>query len=843
MTWGALPVGALMEWPTLPLQDPVLIIALVTAIVLLLPLFGRFVRVPDIVLLILAGMFFGEYGVGVLQRDQAIELLGAVGLLYIMFLAGLEINVQDFFRNRHRSILLGVLSFIIPQAAGMLLAVGLLGFDWIKATLLASMLASFTLLTYPQVSRLGLNRKESVTVTVGATLITDTLALLVLAVIVELHRNVISWTFVFRMAFAFSAFLAIVLIVVPYISRWFFRTVGRDGGAQFLFVLLVVFLSGSLSGLAGVEPIIGAFLAGLTLNRLVPPQSALMNRVEFMGRNLFIPFFLVSVGMIVDPRVFVADRVTWMVGGTMVITVLVTKWTAAMLARKILGYTSDEGWVIFGLTVTQAAATLAAVVVGFELQIFDEAVLNGTLMMILVTCMISPWITDCFARRVALSESVDGDAGGAESGRFLIPVDNPSTADSLAGLAVLLRGQEGHDPLLPLRVVTSENEEAMDVIANERMLFSVMSIAAAADMPTMPLIRVASGVGEGIRQAAIELRASTVLLGWSNRASVESVVFGDIMEDVLQTCGPRVMVCHLPQPLNTIKHLKLAIPPHAHREVGFVETMQLIWRLAHQIGASLTIVAPMENRTIVEKNVNRLKPKQNVEWIEAQSWTAIRSLLLAQDPNVKVGDTLRVLLTAREGGVSWRPGLNRMPTALSSGDFQNESALLVYPSLISNVADQGGDFTETLSKQVVVGGVFQASASHDWPSALKLLVKGSFGDDSIDRSKIVSLILNAAADFPVQLVQDVILVHVHTSLVKRPRLLVLAHPEGLALVEDTRASIILILLVPIDGPPDRHLQVLSMLARLVKREQWVQALIDAKDHKELLQLVQEHINA
>ncbi len=836
MSGLSLPVGALMELPTVPFQEPELIIALVVALVLVLPLLGRLFRVPDIILLILAGMLFGENGLGLIERGQAIEVWGTVGLLYIMFLAGLEINVQDFLRNRHRSLLLGLLSFAVPQLVGTLVAVWWLDFGWTKAILLASMLASFTLLTYPQVSRLGLSRRASVTVTVGGTLITDTLALLVLAVIVELHGQDFSWGFVLRMALAFSAFLAVVLAGVPLLGRWFFRRVGRDGGAQFLFVLLIAFLAGSLSRLAGVEPIIGAFLAGLTLNRLVPPQSALMNRVEFVGRNLFIPFFLISVGMIVDPRVFLADQATWVVGGMMVVAVLVTKLAASLIAQRLLGYTNDEGWMIFGLTVTQAAATLAAVMVGYELGIFDQAVLNGTLMMILATCMISPWVTDYFGRRVALSTSNGDEAGVMESGRFLVPVDNPATAERLMELSVMLRAKASPEPILPLRVVTSEQQEAAaDVVVNERMLYGAISVATAADIPVTPSIRVAAGVSEGIRRASVELRASTVLLGWSHRSAVGSAVFGGIMDDVLNSCRARVVACRLPASLNTMKRVRLAIPPNAERERGFAETMQLVWRLAHQIGASLTVLCAATNRGRVMQVAALLQPELEVDWVDAGGWADVRRMLLAPDEDDH--GQVRVLLTAREGGVSWRPGLDRLPAALCAGRLRAGNVVLVYPALPA-VDDDSCPLPAagTLADLVSLGGVHCALPEQSWETSFETLLSEPFGSNPSVFAAVCDVVRRAAAEFPIELVKEVVLVHGHTPALTVARLFVAVHPEGVRLGESL-ARVVLVLLGPEGGAPDRHLQVLSALARRVRKEGWVETLMAAPDEGALRRLI------
>ncbi len=829
------PLGALMGWPTLPLTEPVWIIAAVLLLVLALPFLGRAIRTPDIILLILAGMLFGPNGTNLLERGQAIEVWGTVGLLYIMFLAGLEVNVADFKRNRNRSAILGGLSFVVPQFVGAAGAVWLLGFGWTKAILLASMLASFTLLTYPQVSRLGLARHESVSVSVGGVVITDTLALLVLAVIVELHgQEHFSWFFILRLAVAFCIFLAIMVLGVPRVGRWFFKNAARDGGAQFLFVLVVAFLAGALSELAGVESIIGAFLAGVTLNRLVPSQSPLMNRIQFIGHHLFIPFFLISVGMIVDPRVFIADRHTWIVGAYMVIAVFATKFVASKLAQWWLGYTSDEGWVIFGLTLTQAAATLAAVMVGFDLGIFDDAVLNGTLMMILATCMVSPLITEYFGRRVAL-QTPAVEHPSQDAGRILVPVDNPDTADRIIELALLLRPPDSTEPLLPLRVVRTGEDATADITRNEKMMMGVMTQAAAADVPVQPSVRVAAGIAEGIRRATVELRASTVLLGWSRGGHLGTTLFGGILSDVLEGCRPRIAVCQLPAPPNTINHVMLAIPPNGDREPCFRETLLIVWRLAHQIGADITVLTPERCRPRIEEITTSLRPALSPTWDTRSRWAEICRHF------VEPADTacLRVLLCARPGGLSWHPSMERLPRVLGvAGDAAG--ALLLHPPLPADDDDNEPLLpARRLNELVSIGGVCKTAATLPFEAALDRLLGQGMKEPA--RMECRRVLLQASEQFPIELAPGVALVHAHTHAIDSPDVYLLSYDTPIRLA-DIQADLVFILLGPSSGAPERHLQILSALARLIREPDRLAALRDADGDAELGRQLSELIS-
>ena len=402
----------------LPLRDPVAVFTAVLLVLLAAPLVARR-GVPASVVLLVAGVALGPNALGVLDRDPTMVLLGTVGLLYIMFLAGLEIDLHEFVRHRRQSLIFGLLTFALPQLVGTAVGKLALGFGWPGAVLLGSVFASHTLLAYPAAARLGLSRETSVTTAVGATILTDTLALLVLAVVATGARTgegADPWVLV-RVTGALAAFGALVLWGVPRLGAWFLRRAAQDATVEFVFVLTTVFACAlAVEGL-GIEPIIGAFLAGLALNGLVPEGGALANRISFFGNAMFVPFFLLSTGMLVDLSAFAggpdAGR-SWAVAGAMVAVILTTKGAAAWATRPAFGYTAAQARLVFGLTVPQAAATLAAVLVGVEVGLFGPAVLNGTIAMVLVTCLVGPWLVETAGRQVAASGGAHGGGACAE---------------------------------------------------------------------------------------------------------------------------------------------------------------------------------------------------------------------------------------------------------------------------------------------------------------------------------------------------------------------------------------------------------------------------------------------
>ena len=418
----------------LPVTDPTWIFLLVLLIILFAPLLLNKLRIPHIIGMILAGLAIGEHGFNILARDSSFELFGKVGVYYIMFLAGLEMNMADFKKNRGKAIVLGLLAFIIPISIGLVTNVVLLKYSLITSILLASMYASHTLVAYPIVIRYGISRQRSVSIAVGGTAVTDTLTLLVLAVISGVFKGESGGLFWLWLIVRFIILGVVLTYAIPRIGRWFFRRYD-DSVMQYIFVLALVFLGAGLMELIGMEGILGAFMVGLLLNRLIPHVSPLMSHLEFVGNALFIPYFLIGVGMLIDVHVIFGEGDALKVAGVMIVVALVGKWIASWLTQKIYRMSVLERELMFGLSNAQAAATLAAVLVGYQIilpdgsRLLNEDVLNGTVLLILVTCIVSSFTTERAARKMAMGEVNPEEDHSHVPEKILIPIANPATID------------------------------------------------------------------------------------------------------------------------------------------------------------------------------------------------------------------------------------------------------------------------------------------------------------------------------------------------------------------------------------------------------------------------------
>ena len=483
-----------------PLQDPVPIFTIVVFIILLAPILLRKLRIPSIIGLILAGMAIGDHGFNLIAKGS-IDLFGKAGLLYIMFLAGLELDMAEFKKNKYKSLVFGALTFAIPLGLGFLLCYQWLHFNFMGSLLVSSMFATHTLVAYPLASRMGITKNEAVTVTVGGTIITDTAVLLILAVITGSVDGELNQAFWFKLSGSFLLFAFGVLFGFPFIGRWFFKKIKDDQTTHFIFVFAMVFLAAWLAELAGIEGIIGAFLAGLALNQLIPHTSALMNRIEFTGNAIFIPFFLISVGMLVDLKVLLKGPDALIIAGALTGMAVATKWLAAFITQKIFRYSPTQRNVIFGLSTSHAAATIAVILIGYNIGLIDENVLNGTIILILITCMIGSFVTANAGKRLAISEADKLPETINQQERLMIPVMDNEKIEGLLDFAVMIKGDANRLPIDLLSVVQDDKEAKGKVMLNQKKLEKAIKHGAETDTRVQVLNRVDLNLSNGVARA------------------------------------------------------------------------------------------------------------------------------------------------------------------------------------------------------------------------------------------------------------------------------------------------------------------------------------------------------
>jgi len=685
-------LNSLINW-NIPFQNPVLIFSLILFIILFAPILFNRIKIPHLIGLIIAGALIGPNGFYLMERDSSIELFGKVGLLYIMFLAGLEIDLGEFKKNSGKSFVFGMYTFIIPMALGTIAGLYILDFSINTSVLLASMFASHTLITYPIVSKLGITKNRAVSVAIGGTLITDTLALLVLAVIAGMAVGEINQQFWIRLSVSIVVFALIVVFLFPIAGRWFFKRFD-DNVSQYIFVLALVFVGAFLAEAAGIEAIIGAFLAGLALNKLIPYTSPLMNRLEFVGNALFIPFFLIGVGMLIDYRAFFKGSETIFVAALMTIIATLAKFSAAWLTQKTFRYNIDERRLIFGLSNSQAAATLAAVLVGYNIitgtgangepiRLLNESVLNGTILMILITCTIASFVTQKGAQNISLAEvSVEKDPDENSSERILLPLSELETVPEIVNLSIMVKSRKNKSGLYAVHVLENENLNANSDKFARKILDKAAITAAATDHQLNHLIRYDDDMVDGITNVVRELKITDLLIPLKSEKGMSAAFLSNLNEGILNRCNCTSMVYKSAQPLATTKRHIVIVPDRAEREIGFPFWLLKLWNIARNSGSTLVFYSSANTLKVI-KDVHLKHPVQAL-FHEFNEWEdfLVLSRIIKSDDNL-------VIVLSRKGHPSYHHNMNKIPDYLNKY-FTGNNYILIYP-MQSGIGEDAND--------------------------------------------------------------------------------------------------------------------------------------------------------
>lgn len=678
--------------------NPVPIFFIVLAIILFAPILLNKLKIPHIIGMIVAGVVIGPYGLNVLARDSSFEIFGQVGILYLMFLAGLEIDMYHLKRNLRKGVWFGLLTLVIPLVLGVFTSVYILHVDWLTSMLLGAMYASHSLLSYPVVARFGITKAPAVLIAIVGTLVAVIGALLVLAVTVSARREgQFAPGSLLELLVGIAVYVVAVLYAYPRITRWFFKHYA-DKVTQYVFVLAMVFLSAWVSQLIGLEPVLGAFLAGLVLNRYIPSVSALMNSIEFVGNALFIPYFLIGVGMMINVRVL-ANADTLAMASIMLTVALVSKWLPAFIVQKTNGLDSPSRNIIFGLTAAHTAVALAVVSLGHRLEMFDEQVLNGTVLVILVTCAIAPIITASAASKekvnlLANEDEDDSRMYGPEkkSHTSVIAISNPLTIHTLVDLAVMMRVRNSDSRLLALHVRNDNSPRAKALSRNA--LDEATKAASAADVEMEAVERYDLNSMAGIVNLMVEREASAIIMGLHRRSNIIDSFLGGKIEQLINSTNMMVVVARCYIPVNTVTRIVVWVPPKAQYETGFRRWVSAMASLTSQIGCRIIFCCDETLQPIIRSVIYQGNYGVRCEFRTMEQ--ADDFVLLA--PHV-LDDDLFVVVGARVNSVSHSAFMSTLPDFLEK-HFASNNLLILYPEQFGESGLQGMSFVDPLSADI-----------------------------------------------------------------------------------------------------------------------------------------------
>ncbi len=661
-----------------PITNPTWIFLVVLVIILFAPLIFNRIRIPHLVGMILAGVLVGEHGLNILTRDSSFELFGKVGLYYIMFLASLEMDMEGLKKNRVRGIIFGLLTFIIPFVLGFSVGQWVLGFRWEASLLFSCIISSHTLVAYPVVGRYGLSRHDCVTIAIAGTMIALLLALFTLAGISASAKGDISAAFWIQFALKCAIYCIFIFYCYPRLTRSFFKKYS-DNVTQFTFVLVLLILSAALSELAGLEGLFGAFIAGLVLNRYIPRVSPLMNRIEFVGNALFIPYFLIGVGMLINVKSLFDHKEAIFVVLVIIVTATATKWLGAWATQLALRMKRAERKMLFGLSNAHAAGALAMIMVGTRLEIapgtylIGDDVVNGVVLMILVSCVISSLVTDRAARQIALSDSSAPTDSKQTNERIMVALNNPESVEQLIDTAIMMRNPKSQKEMIALQVCLDNGNVEQQLKQGKQNLERAAKAAAAADMQLSTYNRVGVNVVGSIMHSMKEFEASELILGLHHKRKITESYLGTVASELLDRINRQVIIVNYLMPVNVVHRIIVAVPERAELEAGFYQWVERVSRMGEQLGCRIDFHAHPDTIRLIRPYIQANHPSTRTSYAELDDWNDL--LIVTQHLSY---DHLFVLVSARRGGISWQPAFDNLPTQLMR-HFSNNSLMIIYP--------------------------------------------------------------------------------------------------------------------------------------------------------------------
>jgi len=674
-----------------PITDPTLIFFVVLMIILFAPIVMGRLRIPHIIGMVLAGVFVGQYGLNILERDASFEIFGKVGLYYIMFLAGLEMDMEGLKKNKERILVFGLLTFAVPLLMTWIMGVALLDYTSLTALTLGCLMASNTLIAYPIVGRYGLQRHATSTLSVGSSMFSLLISLITLAAIVNSVKG--SGGFLFWLWFVarLLLFCMTMVILIPRLTRWFLRRYS-DSVMQFIFVMAIMFISAVFSDFIGLEGIFGAFLAGLIMNRYIPQVSPLMNRLEFTGNAIFIPYFLIGVGMLINLQLlFLGGNIIWVVICIVLFGTL-GKAAAAYLSAYIFKAPRIWGHMMFGLTSAHAAGAIAMVMVGYNLEVtpgktlFNDEILNGVVIMILCTCVISTLVTEASARHIRLNDkAMQHDHNlQADDEKILIPVKYPEYADNLLSMAMMMRNTRLNRGLVALNVVYDDVNVGKHQEEGRQLLRHLQQVASAVDVPMQTQVRIAANIANGIKHAFKEFQASEIIMGLHFHKEISTKFWGQFTQSLYNGMSRQIMIARIMQPLNTIRRIQVAVPSRAEYEPGFYRWLERLARMAGNLDCRIQFHGRQESLNLIGEYLQNRHPSVRSELTFMGHWNELPELA-AQISE----DHMFVVVTARKGTVSYKNALERLPDEINKY-FNGKTLMIVFP-------DQYGASDDTMT--------------------------------------------------------------------------------------------------------------------------------------------------
>lgn len=672
-------IKQLLEEFRFPLTNPVLVFSIILLIILLFPIILRRFKVPGLIGLIISGIIIGPKGIGIIGENSIasegwIKLFSTIGLLYIMFMAGLDLDLNQFKKYYRKSLVFGAMTFFLPLLLGFPVCYYLLDMGFMASLLTASMFSTHTLVSYPIVSKFGLTKHPAVAITVGGTILTDTAVLIILAIISSASSGNLDTNFWIRLITSLTCFSLVMFLLIPRFTRWFLRKLDSEKTSQYILIMSVVFFSAFLAEVAGIEHIIGAFTAGLVLNKLIPHNSVLMNRIDFIGQSLFIPVFLIFVGMVVDYRVFFSGQTPLIFAGVLTGFAIFSKWFAALVTQWLCKLRPVERKVIFGLSTSHAAATLAIIMVGFQDKILDMNVVNGTVLLILFTCMVSSFVTENAGKAllVDLVDQSDDDFYETKlrNKHLVVAMNELKGNERLLEFAIQVSDPKVINPISVVSVLPSSKQAEKIIHKSRKNLEEIVKHFSGYETKLNTMATIDLNVASGISRVAMELVADVIIVNDSSKTNLIRI-FNE-RDLLIDACEKTLFFCQIDKPSVNYNKIILLVPPLAELDTSFVAWSERIVRFAHELKIKLVIYGTDPSAEAIRKVglANNIPATFDFKLLEKMEDFVPLDKISSEDFVVLVG--------ARRGTISYFSELESLLAKLAKA-FENNDRLIIYP--------------------------------------------------------------------------------------------------------------------------------------------------------------------
>ena len=702
-------MDSITQYFELPVSNPTGVFSIVLAIILFAPIIFSKLRIPHIVGLIIAGVIIGENGLGILERDESFTLFGQVGIYYIMFLAGLEMNLSGIKENIYTGGGFGFMTLLIPFATGYITGHFLLGYPHLASLLLACIFGSHTLVSYPIVSRYRLNSNKSVKVSVVATMVALVLALIVVALVSSTFKGEeIGWKFWLWIVVKFALLVFYVAFLMPRMIRLFFRKISEPI-LHYIFVLAMICLAATLADLAGFEGILGAFAAGLVFNRYIPRNGPLMNRVEFVGNAIFIPFFLIGVGMLVNVRPLFTNKTVIGVVLVIVVASTLSKYVAAWLARRCFKLSKASGLMMFGLSEAHAAGALAMVMVGTSLitpdgtPLMNNDVLDGVVVMILISCLISSIATEKAAKQLKAEDidSMKDERPRHDDEKILISINEETTIKWLVGTASMMRNKTLKRGVICLNVVNDDDESKEKMKKGKELLETAKKMCSASNLPAQTQLRLGVNFVNAVIHAFKENDASEVVIGLHTKRPNDNTFLGAFAKDLISGLMRQItIVRYTVKEFNNIRRIVVLTPEDAEHEAGFFRWVEKVFRIASCMNCEVEFFGTERVCNIIYNYRSKYYSQLTIDHTVSSMNESLDQLKSQLNP-----DHMLIVVTARPGTVSYRTVFTNIYGQIDKFFYKN-SVMVIVP-------DQQGDVNQPsfidphIEEEYVVPGITQ----------------------------------------------------------------------------------------------------------------------------------------